>query len=384
MNAPIRLAMIGGGLDAFIGSVHRHAAALDGRFRLVAGALSRDPAKAKRSAEEFGIDPARSHTSIESLIDGEAARPADERAELIAIVTPNHTHHLMAMACLNAGFGVLIEKPMTVTSAQARDLREHASELKLPCVVMYNYTGYPMVREARARIASGELGTIRKVFVEYHQGWLSTRAETDVPQAMWRTDPALAGLGGALGDIGTHAENIVRFTTGLEIESLCADLTSFVEGRTLDDDAAALLRFTGGAKGVLTASQVCAGEGNGFSLRVYGDKGGLRWQQQTPEELELLSLDGPTRVFTRGGPGLGPDAVAASRIPVGHPEGFIEAFANVYRGAASQVEARRQGCDPHAADLLVPTAEAGQRGVRFIELCVESARAGSTWVDWSD
>ncbi len=384
MSDPIRLAMIGGGLDAFIGSVHRHAAALDGRFKLVAGVLSRDPGKAQRSADACGIDPARSHATVASLLAAEASLPKAVRAELVAIVTPNHTHHAIAADCLRAGMGVLIEKPMTVTSAQARELRELASELKLPCVVMYNYTGYPMVREARARIASGELGTLRKVFVEYHQGWLSTRAEADVPQAMWRTDPALAGLGGALGDIGTHAENLVRFTTGLHIESLCADLTSFVEGRQLDDDAAVLLRFTGGAKGVLTASQVCAGEGNGLSIRVYGDKGGLRWRQQTPEQLELLSLDGPTRVFRRGGPGLGTDAAAASRIPVGHPEGFIEAFANVYRGAAAQVEARRQGRDPYAADQLVPTAEAGQRGVRFIELCVESARADSTWVSWSD
>jgi len=376
MNHPVRMGMIGGGTDAFIGSVHRMAAALDGRHALVAGVLSRDAEIAKQSGEAYGLDPSRAYTTLDDFIAGETSR--DDRVELVSIVTPNFTHHAIARACLEAGFHVLVEKPMTMTSAEASELRDLAQSEGLACIVMYNYTGYPMVREARARIASGELGTIRKVFVEYHQGWLSTKAEAaGVVQAEWRTDPARAGLGGALGDIGSHAENIVSFMTGLSIESLCADLSSFVEGRQLDDDASVLLRFAGGSKGVLTASQICAGEGNGLSVRVYGDKGGLRWRQQSPEQLELLSLDGPASTIVRGGPA---DAQpTATRIPVGHPEGFIEAFANVYRGAADLV----RGVESPLA-TLAPGAEAGRRGVRFIELCVESAGAGSSWVDWTD
>ncbi|MEM7755353.1 MAG: Gfo/Idh/MocA family oxidoreductase [Planctomycetota bacterium] len=379
MTQPVRMSMIGGGLDAFIGGVHRMASSLDGKFRLVSGVLSRDAKIATESGEAYGLDPSRAHTSLDAFLADESKR-TDDKTELVSIVTPNHTHYAIAKACLEAGLNVLVEKPMTMTSGEAAELRDLARAHNLACIVMYNYTGYPMVREARARIASGEIGEIRKVFVEYHQGWLSTKAEdAGVPQAEWRTDPAQAGLGGALGDIGSHAENLVSFITGLAIESLCADLTSFVPGRALDDDASVLLRFAGGAKGVLTASQICAGEGNGFSVRLYGDKGGLRWRQESPEYLELLSLDGPTRTIARGGPGTGAVAEASGRIPVGHPEGFIEGFANIYRGAAALV--RGEGgvlAEP------VPGAEAGRRGVRFIELCVQSAQAGSKWVKWSD
>jgi predicted dehydrogenase len=385
MSARIRMGMIGGGTDAFIGAVHRRAALMDGRFDLVAGCLSRDPEIAKASGEAYHLDPARAHTTLDAFLEDESRRDPSERVELISIVTPNHTHHPIAKACLEAGFHVLLEKPMTTTSREARELRDLAAERGLACVVMYTYSGYPMVREARARVRAGELGAIRKVFVEYHQGWLSTKAEdAGVAQAEWRTDPKQAGLGGALGDIGTHAEHLVSFIAGLEIESLCADLTSFVPGRALDDDASVLVRYEGGAKGVLTASQICAGEGNGLSIRIYGERGGLRWRQESPEVLELLPLDAPRQTVVRGGPGTGDAAQAASRIPVGHPEGFIEAFANVYAGAAEHVEGARTGAAGGTMIELTPEATAGARGVRFVELAVESARAGSTWVRWTD
>lgn len=377
-NHPVRLGMIGGGLDAFIGSVHRRAATMDGRLHLVAGCLSKDPASAKASGAAYGLDPDRAYVTVEAMLNAETARPQHERVELIAIVTPNFTHHAIARACLERGFHVLVEKPMTVTVDEARDLEALAAARGLVCAVMYNYTGYPMIRQARELIRDNAIGTIRKVFVEYHQGWLSTRAESaGVVQAEWRTDPARAGLGGALGDIGSHAENLVAFVTGLEIESLSAELTSFVAGRRLDDDAAVLIRYRGGAKGVLTASQVCAGEGNAFSLRVYGDKGGLRWRQESPESLEVTSLEGPTRTFVRGGPGSLAPVHAASRIPVGHPEGFIEAFANVYLGAADLV----RGIDSPMA-RATPRATEGRRGVAFIERAVASARAASAWLSY--
>lgn len=383
-DSPVRYAMLGGGLDAFIGGVHRRAAALDGELSLVAGALSKDPDVAKRSGEAYGLAADRAYLSVEDLLAGESARDAGERAELISIVTPNFLHFEQAKACLDAGFHVLVEKPMTMTSAEANELESLARDKGLACVVMYNYTGYPMVREARARCAAGEIGSVRKVFVEYHQGWLSAKVEAEgVQQAEWRTDPKRAGLGGALGDIGSHAENLTSFITGLEIDALSAELTSFVDGRPLDDDASVLLRFKGGAKGVLTASQICAGEGNGFSIRVYGDRGGLRWRQEQPEVLEMLSLDGATRTFVRGGPGVGDDATAGSRIPVGHPEGFIEAFANIYRGAADLVRAARTEREPSKLGVLTPTAVEGRRGVRFIELCVRSAQHEAAWTPWT-
>lgn len=379
---PVRMAMIGGGTDAFIGGVHRKAAALDGQLDIVAGWLSRDPDIAVGSGRAYGLEPQRTYTSLEQLIERESALDPAHRVELVSIVTPNFVHYDQARACLDAGFHVLVEKPMAMTSAQCAELRDLAASKGFACVVMYNYTGYPMVREARERVAAGELGELRKVFVEYHQGWLSAKVEAQgVQQAEWRTDPKRAGLGGAIGDIGSHAENIVSFVTGLEIESLCAELTSFVEGRSLDDDAGVLVRYQGGARGVLTASQICAGEGNGLSLRVYGSKGGLRWRQQQPEQLELLSLDGPTREIVRGGPGNGDHAQALGRIPVGHPEGFIEAFANIYLGAADLVRAAREGRSPTDMGTLAPDADAGRRGVAFIEKCVESNQAGSAWLN---
>jgi predicted dehydrogenase len=372
--------MVGGGVDAFIGAVHRLAAALDGRAQLVAGALSSTPQRSLDSAKALGLDPDRSYESYQQLIEREVARPESERVDFVSIVTPNHLHHPVAKACLEAGLHIVCDKPFTMTSAQAAELRDLAARQNLVCAVTYNYTGYPLVREMRSLVTSGAIGRVRKVFAEYHQGWLATPLEeTGMKQAAWRTDPERAGIAGALGDIGSHAENLVSFVTGLEIESLCADLTAFVPGRTLDDDASVLLRFKGGARGSLTCSQVCVGEENGLSLRVYADKGGLIWRQENPNLLELTSLDGDRRLITRGGE-RSHAANRATRLPPGHPEGFLEAFANIYRDACDAIEARRAGQDVTAN--LIPTAADGLRGVRFVELCVRSAQEGSGWVPW--
>lgn len=382
MPPPLRYAMVGGGTDAFIGAVHRLAAALDGRARLVAGALSSTPQRSLDSAKALGLDPDRAYESYQQLIERESARPESERVDFVSVVTPNHLHHPIVKACLEAGLHVVCDKPFTMTSAQALELRDLAARRNLLCAVTYNYTGYPLVREMRSIIASGILGPIRKVFAEYHQGWLATPLEqTGMKQASWRTDPERAGIAGALGDIGTHAENLVSFVTALEIESLCADLTAFVPGRTLDDDASVLLRFKGGAKGSLTCSQVCVGEENGLTLRVYAESGGLIWRQERPNLLEMTSLDGDRRLITRGGD-RSPDATNATRLPPGHPEGFIEAFANLYRGVCDAIEARRDGRND--ASNLTPTADDGLRGVRFVERCVQSAQLGSGWISWDD
>lgn len=368
-------AMIGGGTGSFIGAVHRHAIALDGRARLVAGAFSSTAERSRASGEALGVATDRAYASYQELIDAEGARA--DRPAFVAIVTPNDTHYSIAKACLEGGLNVVCDKPFTMTSEQGEELGRLAAEKGLLCAVTYNYSGYPMVREARARVAAGEIGKVRKLFVEYHQGWLAKDVEASgQKQASWRTDPQRAGIGGSLGDIGTHAEQLARFVTGLEIGSVCADLTSFVPGRVLDDDASVMLRLEGGAKGVLTCSQVCVGEANGLSLRVYGDQGGLVWRQQQPELLEITRHDGSRTTLCRGGEGLGADAGDATRIPSGHPEGFIEAFANIYQSVIDTLEGETGG---RAA--LLPKAPDGTAGVRFVEACVESAKRGSAWTD---
>ena len=383
MTRPLRYAMIGGGVDAFIGAIHRHAAALDARAVLAAGALSSTPERSLESAKALGLPPDRSYESYEQLIERETARPEPERVDFVSIVTPNHLHHPIAKACLQAGLHVVCDKPFTMTSAQSAELRDLATSTGLVCAVTYNYTGYPLVREMRSLIESGAIGPIRKVYAEYHQGWLATDLESSgMKQASWRTNPEQAGIAGALGDIGTHAENLVSFVTGLEIESLCADLTSFVPGRPLDDDASVLLRFKGGAKGSLTCSQVCVGEENNLTLRIFGETGGLIWRQENPNVLERTSLAGDRTLITRGGD-RSPTTNAATRLPPGHPEGFIEAFANVYRGVCDAIEAKRAGGGVDT-DNLTPTAHDGWRGVRFVELCVQSARDGASWIQWTD
>ena len=376
MNTPIPYAMIGGGIGSFIGAVHRHAIALDGRARLVAGAFSSTAERSNESGAALGVDPERAYASYLDLIACETRR--DDRPAFVVIVTPNDTHYPIAKACLEGGFNVVCDKPFTITSAQARELGDIAEDRGLLCAVTYNYSGYPMVREAWSRIASGAIGRVRKVFAEYHQGWLATDLEASgQKQAAWRTDPARAGIGGSLGDIGTHAEQLVRFVTGLEIESVAADLSSFVTGRVLDDDASVLMRLSDGAKGTLTCSQVCVGEANGLSLRVYGESGGLIWRQERPEQLEMTRLDGSRMVLSRGGEGLSEYTIAATRLPSGHPEGFIEAFGNLYRGVCDKLSG---DADSLLARSL-PCARDGEAGVRFVEACVESAKRDSEWTE---
>ncbi len=352
------------------------AAALDGKWLFCAGALSSTPERSKASGRALGLAVARNYGTWREMLAGELNLPASERMDAVSIVTPNASHAEIAGAFASAGFHVVVDKPMTATLAEAEGLREVVKKAGVVFAVTYNYTGYPMVREAAARVKSGAIGSVRKVFVEYHQGWLASGLEvTGQKQASWRTDPALAGAGGAIGDIGTHAENLVHTITGLEIESLCADLTSFVPGRRLDDDASVLLRFKGGAKGVLTASQVCVGEQNALTIRVHGDRGSLAWTQEQPERLEWAREDGTVEVLVRGvgSANIGPSAGSDSRLPPGHPEGFIEAFANVYRGVAEAIHAK-------TTTGRFPGIEDGLRGVRFVTKVVKSSRGGGTWL----
>jgi predicted dehydrogenase len=379
----LRYAMVGGGRDAFIGAVHRKAIALDDQAELVAGALSSSAEKARASGRDLLLADDRNHGDWQSLLDDELKRPADERIDFVSIVTPNHVHFPVAQAFVEAGFHVVCDKPLVHTREQADALVAAVARQGTVFAVTYNYTGYPMVREAREMVRSGRLGEIRKVVVEYNQGWLSAQLEHEGnKQAAWRSDPAMSGAAGAIGDIGSHAENLVATVTGLEIESLCADLSSLVPGRALDDDGSLLLRFRGGARGVLIASQINTGLENDLRLRISGTLGTLVWRQEQPSELLHLPHDGPRRILTRGSPWLGESAKRASRLPSGHPEGFIEAFANVYGGVVADIRARLAGiaADPLAADY--PRVEDGARGVRFIERTVASAKSELKWTAW--
>lgn len=373
-DARLRVAMIGGGRGAFIGAVHRAAMRLAGGFHLCAGALSSDPQRAVAGAADVGIPRGRASGDWRSLLASESARPADDRARLVVIVTPNHLHHAPADAALRAGFDVVVDKPLATTSADALDLARRACATGRLLAVTYNYTGYPMIRAARTLVRDGALGTIRKVLVEYHQGWLSRPVEQDgQKQAAWRTDPAQAGVGGAIGDIGSHAENLVGFVTGLEIASLSAMTRAFVPGRRLDDDANVFLRFHGGAGGVLIASQICTGQRNDLVLRLWGTKGGLEWRHDAPETLILRREGGSEEHLHRADPALPSEAAHASSLPAGHPEGFLDAFANLYRGIARTL---RGGHDP-----LLPGGVDGAKGVRFIECVAASAARDGAWTE---
>lgn len=375
--------MVGGGQGAFIGAVHRHAIALDGQAELVAGALSSTPDKARVSGRELLLADGRNHGDWQSLLADELKRPAEERIDFVSIVTPNHVHYPVAQAFVDAGFHVVCDKPLVHTREQADALVAAVQRQGTVFGVTYNYTGYPMVRQARAMVRAGELGELRKVVVEYNQGWLSSQLESSGnKQAAWRTDPQRSGAAGAIGDIGSHAENLVATITGLQIDSLCADLTHMVPGRALDDDASMLLRFAGGARGVLIASQINTGLENDLRVRISGTLGTLEWRQEQPSQLIHYPHDGPKRVFTRGAPWLHPSAQRASRIPAGHPEGFIEAFANIYAGVIEDIRARIEGraADPLLADY--PRVEDGARGVRFIERTVASAASAAKWTPW--
>jgi predicted dehydrogenase len=379
----LRYAMVGGGRDAFIGAVHRHAIALDGQAELVAGALSSTPERARESGRALGLTEAHNHASWQALLEAEIARSAAERVDLVVIVTPTDTHFPIAQAFAEAGFHVVCDKPLTHTGAQATTLVETVARHGTVFGVTYNYTGYPMVRQAREMVRSGALGRIRKVVVEYNQGWLATALEaTGNKQASWRTDPARSGIAGALGDIGSHAENLVSTVTGLAIEELVADLGALVPGRALDDDASMLLRFKGGARGVLVASQINAGLENDLRLRVSGENGTLEWRQEEPNRLAHHRREGPTEIFTRASPWLCESARRAGRIPAGHPEGFIEAFANIYRGVFADIRARKARTTADPLDADYPTVGDGARGVRFIECAVDSS-AERRWLPFS-
>lgn len=375
----LRYAMVGGGHGAFIGAVHRHAIALDGLAGLAAGALSSTPEKALASGRALGLADAHNHGSWQALLEAELKRAPAERVDAVVIVTPTDSHFPIAQAFAEAGFNVVCDKPLVHTSAQAGRLVATVKAQGGVFGVTYNYTGYPLVRQAREMVRSGALGAIRKVVVEYNQGWLATALETTGnKQAGWRTDPARSGIAGALGDIGSHAENLVSTVTGLEIEELIADLGALVPGRALDDDASMLLRFRGGARGVLVASQINAGMENDLRLRIAGELGTLEWRQENPNRLVHHRRDGAAEILTRGSPWLGEAARRAVRLPSGHPEGFIEAFANVYRGIFADIRARRSGgvADPLDADY--PRVTDGARGVRFIE-CAVSSSAERRW-----
>ena len=381
MTRRLRYAMVGGGRDAFIGAVHRNAMALDGQYELVAGALSATPDKSRASGEDLGLADDRNHGTWQELLADELRRPADERIDVVAIVTPNHVHHAVARAFVDAGFHVVCDKPLVHTSAQADDLAGRVAANGTLFAVTYNYSGYPMVREARELVRTGAIGAVRKVVVEYHQGWLAGALESsNNKQSTWRMDPARGGPAGAMADIGSHAENLISVVTGLELESLCADLTAFGTGRRLDDDASLLLRFVGGARGVMTASQVAAGNENDLRLRVMGERGMLDWRQEEPNLLIHAPIDGPRRVLTRNAPWLSEPARRACRLPPGHPEGFIEAFANVYLGVAADLRLRAsQGRAATADEAEYPRIADGVRGVRFIEKTVESAAGDVKW-----
>ncbi|MER3484060.1 MAG: oxidoreductase [Meiothermus sp.] len=378
----LRYGMVGGGRDAFIGAVHRKAAALDAQTEFVAGALSSNPEKAKASGRDLGLEDARNYSSWEEMLGEELKLPVGERIDFVSIVTPNHVHYPVAKAFAEAGIHVVCDKPLVHSSEQANNLIKTVEKSGVVFAVTYNYTGYPMVKQARHMVKSGVLGPIRKVIVEYNQGWLATQLEAShQKQAEWRTDPSRSGIAGAVGDIGSHAENLAATITGLEIEQICADLTTFVPGRQLDDDGNLLLRFAGGAKGLLWCSQVEVGTENDLRIRVFGEKGSLTWHQEDPNYLIHDTLEGPRQVLTRGNGYLCTAAQKATRLPTGHPEAFIEAFANVYLGAVEAIRAKQEGrsLDENEGDF--PTVYDGARGVHFIEKSVESAKSDRKWTE---
>jgi predicted dehydrogenase len=374
--------MVGGGRGAFIGAVHRTAAALDQQIELVCGAFSADPARSLASGADLLLPAARCYKNFEQMIKTEVGLPPGERMDFVSIVTPNHLHFPPAELALRYGFHVLSDKPATFNLAEAKALRRLVKKTGLLYGLTHNYTGYPMVKEAKALVRSGKLGKIRKIVVEYPQGWLASRLEaTGQKQAAWRCDPKRSGMGGCVGDIGTHAENLAEYITGLKIKELAADATSFVKGRLLDDDINVLVRFEGGAKGVLHASQISVGEENSLNIRVYGETGGLEWRQMEPNTLLVKWPDRPAETFRTAGGYLGAAAKAATRIPAGHPEGFLEAFANIYKNFANHLRAIQAGEEPAADDpaLDYPKIDDAVRGMAFIEAVVRSSAKNAKW-----
>jgi predicted dehydrogenase len=386
MNRKLRMGMVGGGKDAFIGAIHRYAALMDGLIEVSCGALSINPEIAKASGEMLFLPPERTYLKYEEMMEKESKLPPEKRIDFVTIVTPNFAHFAPAILALEKGFHVVIEKPIAFTIDEARLLKKKVEETGLILCLTHTYSGYPMVKQARQMIKNNALGKIRKVWVEYPQGWLSKLTEREGnAQAAWRTDPKRSGKSGCMGDIGTHAAHLAEYITGLKITRLCADLNIFVEGRLLDDDGNVLLKFDNGAAGVLMASQVAAGEENALKIRIYGEKGGLEWSQQEPNSLILKWLDQPTQIL-RAGVGykepLSSFATHNFRTPGGHPEGYLEAFGNIYHNFAQTLSARIDGKQPSAESLDFPGVEDGIRGMAFIDNVVASSQSAEKWYDF--
>lgn len=374
VQRPLHLGMVGGGQGAYIGNIHRLASRLDGQWQLVAGAFDVDPERGREFAIGQGLDPSRSYGSYQDLVSGEVGRA--DRVDAVAICTPNFTHYPIAKALIEAGFDVICEKPLTATLEDAVALEKLARESGRFVGVTYTYSGYPMVHEARVRVARGEIGAVRSVQVEYPLEWMATAIEQKGnAQAAWRTDPKKNGRGGSIGDIGTHAYHLAGFVTGLKLDSLTADLATFVEGRALDDNAHVMMRYQGGARGLLWSSQVALGNSNGVRLRVFGSSGSFQWFQEQPNELIYAPLEGRVQIIKRGADDLSEDAKVRSRTPPGHPEGYLEAFANLYAGFAEAIRAQKENREPGAVGRNVPLAYDGLKGVAFVEAVVDSAEA---------
>ena len=381
MKRKIRMGMVGGGHGAFIGEVHRMAARLDGHIELVCGAFSSDPSRSKASGLDLYLPESRVYNNFEEMIILESKLPEGERMDFVSIVTPNHLHFSPAKLALENGFHVVCDKPLSISLNEAEELARLVEKTGLLFALTHNYTGYPMVKQAREMIMNGSIGNVRKIIVEYPQGWLATPLEkTGQKQALWRTDPAKSGIVGSVGDIGTHAENLAEYITGLKIKEICADLTTFVDGRLLDDDANILLRFENGAKGVLHNSQISVGEENALNIRIYGEKGGLEWHQQQPNTLLIKHLDKPTEIFRTSVGNLSAEATANTRLPAGHPEGYLEAFANIYKNFALHLMAKLNGTESDKMHEDYPTVFDGVRGMNFIEKVVASAKSEKKWI----
>lgn len=379
----LRLGMIGGGQGAFIGAVHRIASRIDDEYELVCGAFSSDPEKAKASGIALGLSAGRSYASYKELIEKEKQLPESERVQVISIVTPNHLHFEPAKLALENGFNVILDKPMTFSFAEAKELEKVVKASGKRFCLTHTYTGYPMVKEAKQLVKDGKLGAIRKIYVEYPQGWLSTFLEgSDQKQAAWRTDPGKSGIAGAMGDIGTHAFNLAEYISGLQVTKVCADINIVVEGRRLDDDGAVLLKFNNGSSGVLTASQIAAGDENNIKIRVYGEKGGIEWQQDMANTLLVKWQDKPAEIYRTGGGYVSSYAAHNTRTPAGHPEGYLEAFANLYRNFALSIKADMEGKPADKESLDYPGIEEGIRGMAFVENVIVSGKSDIKWTEF--
>jgi predicted dehydrogenase len=381
----INMGMVGGGPGSFIGRIHVNSSLLDGHINFVCGAFSSDPAKSKITGKEYYLDPSRAYDSYQDMILKEKALPEGERMDFLCIATPNHVHYGPAKLALENGFHVVSDKPLTYNTEEARDLVRLVEETGLLFAVTHAYTGYPMVKEAREMIRTGKLGKVRKVVSEYPQGWLSTLLEaTGQVQASWRGDPERSGKANSMGDIGTHAHNLAEYITGLRVTEVCADISTLVEGRKLDDDGNVLVHFDNGARGIIYASQISAGEENGLKIRIYGEKGGLEWTQTEPNNLIVKWLDKPIEYIRPGNPWCSDIAKYNTRFPAGHPEGLMEAFANIYRNAATCIQHRLEGKEPPPEALDFPTVYDGLRGMQFIDSVIASAESDSKWIPFMD